>query len=97
MQDLIDMTKAELAAIIGGMTASQIKKMSHADLVQMAGEKAAPKAPTQGEVIASLTDLEKCVVVAYLSNGIEGNPMPSPARSITSGLTVTGTSFLATA
>lgn len=40
MTDFIDMTKAELAAMIGGMTASQIKKTSHADLVQMAGEKA---------------------------------------------------------
>lgn len=40
MTDFIDMTKAELAALIGGMTASQIKKTSHADLVQMAGEKA---------------------------------------------------------
>lgn len=39
MTDFIDMTKAELAALIGGMTASQIKKTSHADLVQMAGEK----------------------------------------------------------
>ena len=38
MTDFIDMTKAELAAIIGGMTASQIKKASHADLVQRAGE-----------------------------------------------------------
>ena len=40
MPNFIDMTKAELAALIGGMTASQIKKTSHADLVQMAGEKA---------------------------------------------------------
>lgn len=40
MTDFIDMTKAQLAAVIGGMTASQIKKTSHADLVQMAGEKA---------------------------------------------------------
>ena len=38
MTDFIDMTKAELAAIIGGMSASQIKKASHADLVQRAGE-----------------------------------------------------------
>lgn len=46
MTDFIDMTKAQLAAVIGGMTASQIKKTSHADLVQMAGEKArVPAAP----------------------------------------------------
>lgn len=46
MTDFIDMTKAQLAALIGGMTASQIKKTSHADLVQMAGEKArVPAAP----------------------------------------------------
>lgn len=42
MTDLINMTKAELAAIIGGMTASQIKKTSHADLVRMAAEASSP-------------------------------------------------------
>lgn len=42
MTDFIDMTKAELAVIIGGMTPSQIKKASHADLVQRAGEASKP-------------------------------------------------------
>ena len=38
MTDFIDMTKSQLADLIGGMTASQIKKTSHADLVQMAAD-----------------------------------------------------------
>lgn len=36
MTDLIDMTKAELAVIIGGMTPSQIKKASHNELMNRA-------------------------------------------------------------
>lgn len=70
MQDFIDMTKAELAALIGGMTPSQIKKASHADLVQMAGEKARP---TLQEVLDGLTHLEKAVLVAHLDAGMECN------------------------
>lgn len=70
MQDFIDMTKAELAALVGGMTPSQIKKASHADLVQMAGEKARP---TLQEVLDGLTHLEKAVLVAHLDAGMECN------------------------
>lgn len=36
MTDFINMTKTELAAIIGGMTASQIKKASHNELMNRA-------------------------------------------------------------
>lgn len=77
MQDFIDMTKTQLAALIGGMTASQIKKASHADLVQMAGEKAQPQEPTFDDAEPStadnLTDLEKRVLVAHLDAGIDCN------------------------
>lgn len=73
MQDFIDMTKAQLAALIGGMTPAQIKKASHADLVQMAGEKARPQEPTLQEVINGLTDLQKRVIVALLDAGIDCN------------------------
>ena len=45
MTDFINMTKTELAAIIGGMTASQIKKASHASLIERA--KAAPPTADQ--------------------------------------------------
>lgn len=76
MTDFIDMTKAELAAALKAagveLTASQIKKTSHADLVQMAGEKARSE-PTVGEIIANLTSLEKAVVVAHLDAGMECN------------------------
>jgi len=48
MTDLNNLTKNDLAAIIGGMTANQIKKASHADLVQRAGEAAQkPVQPVQ--------------------------------------------------
>lgn len=38
MTDPNKLSKAELAAIIGGMTPSQIKKAAHADLVQRAAD-----------------------------------------------------------
>jgi hypothetical protein len=45
MTDLNNLTKNELAAIIVGMTASQIKKASHADLVQRAAALPVPVQP----------------------------------------------------
>lgn len=55
MTDFIDMTKAELAAALKAagieLTASQIKKTSHADLVQMAGEQARPTEPNLIKVL----------------------------------------------
>lgn len=76
MTDFIDMTKADLAAVLKAagieLTASQIKKTSHADLVQMAGEKARSE-PTVGEIVANLTPLEKAVVVALLDAGMDCN------------------------
>lgn len=42
MTDQQNLTKGELAAIIGGMTSSRIKKTSHADLVRMAAEVSSP-------------------------------------------------------
>ncbi|MCU0827068.1 MAG: DUF3489 domain-containing protein [Tabrizicola sp.] len=42
MTDFVDMTKVQLSALIGGMTPSQIKKTSHADLVRMAAEASSP-------------------------------------------------------
>lgn len=62
MTDLNTQTKAQVAALIGGMTASQIKKTSKADLVAMV-EAQPPK----------LTAMEKRVLVAYLEAGIDAN------------------------
>lgn len=66
MTDLNTMTKTELAAIIGGMTPSQIKKAAHADLVRRAGEvRSKPDVldnssyltPTEDDVLAVLKTL----------------------------------------
>lgn len=73
MTTYTDMTKADLAAIIGGMTASQIKKTSKAELIDLlerrdatqAEAKALSKHPAQDAMTAAdLTEKEKHVVVA---------------------------------
>jgi DNA-binding MarR family transcriptional regulator len=80
MTDFIDMTKAELAALIGGMTASQIKKTSHADLVQMAGEKARP---TEPNLINVLDDSDALHAVECPDAGELDDPEPPTADNLT--------------
>ncbi len=78
MTDMNTLTKNELAAIIGGMTPSQIKKAAHADLVQRAGEAAGKPdllldnssilTPTENDLLAvlkSLTVPEQHLLVAF--------------------------------
>lgn len=79
MTDINILTKNELAAIIGGMTPSQIKKAAHADLVQRAADmRGTPTdpvldnssflTPTEDDVLAvlkSLTVPEQHLLVAF--------------------------------
>ena len=79
MTDINILTKNELAAIIGGMTPSQIKKAAHADLVQRAADmRGTPTdpvldnssflTPTEDDVLAvlkSLTVQEQHLLVAF--------------------------------
>lgn len=83
MTDPNTMTKNELAAIISGMTPSQIKKAAHADLVQRAADMQGTPTevlddseqltPTLGTVLKNLTNFEKAVLVAHLDAGMECN------------------------
>lgn len=65
MQDLIKLSKADLAAIIGGMTPSQIKKANHADLVERAAHAQAEPDASHVPDLPAITAAEHHLLIAF--------------------------------
>ena len=63
--NMTDKTKTELAAIIGGMTASQIKKASHADLVERAAHTEAEPQAAHVLDLPAITAAEHHLLIAF--------------------------------
>jgi|GEM_PF-1427480 len=98
MTDLNTMTKAELNALLASpVTASQLKKTSHADLVAMfdampadaldADIRDARKDDPEPPTADNLTDLEKRVLVAHLDAGIDCNGAEIVADTLADNMT----------